>query len=713
MNDDSITRDDLIRELLEKEQYIKELKASCNRQRHKSEEVLHAEIEKYKRLQETIAVERKRFNDVFDAIPVYLIMLTPDYHVPFANRFFTERYGESQGRRCFEYLFGLTKPCENCESYKILETMSPHEWEWIDPIGRNYHIYDYPFTDVDGSLLIMEVGIDVTGIKKAEEVMKNANIFLEARIQERTAELNAELAYRRRLENSMRITNNYLENLLNYANAPIIVWDPKYKIIRFNRAFEQLTGYNADEVLGKPLEMLFPDETKNDSMELIRRTTSGERFEVVEIAIARVDKSIRTVIWNSATLFEPDGRTVISTIAQGCDVTERKQAEEELQRSHEELELRVRMRTAELEKVNEALRAEIEDHKKTVNDLRQSEEKFSKAFHGNPIMMILATVKEGKFIDANEAFLSAIGYAREEILNNSALVADFYVDLEQQQDLTNILLKIGRFEDVEINFRTKSGEIRIGRGWSQLLYLDGKPCYLTCMLDITRQRQIERNMARLERLKLIGEMAASIGHEIRNPMTSIRGFIQLLNEKDCYDDDKVFFDLMIEELDRANSIISEYLGLARDKVVDLQPLCLDSIIKTIYPMLEADSNFRDMKIKLDLGSPPMILVDQKEIRQVIINLARNGLEAMSAGGTLTIGTTVTGSEVILFVKDEGPGLHPDILNKLGTPFKTTKENGTGLGLAVCYSIAARLNARLECETSPDGTTFKMCVPMIS
>jgi signal transduction histidine kinase len=167
---------------------------------------------------------------------------------------------------------------------------------------------------------------------------------------------------------------------------------------------------------------------------------------------------------------------------------------------------------------------------------------------------------------------------------------------------------------------------------------------------------------------------------------------------------------MIEELDRANEIISEFLGMAKNKMVYLQPQYIDQVVKAIYPMLEADANYKEIKIELDLSKPPMPIIDQNEIRQVIFNLARNGMEAMVSGGTLIIGTTVEKGDIVLYVKDEGPGLKPEIIDKIGTPFFTTKEKGTGLGLAVCYSIAARHNARLEFETSPQGTTFKMRFP---
>jgi PAS domain S-box-containing protein len=136
--------------------------------------VLGATIER-KRAGETVKAERQRFNDLLDTLPVYLILLSPDYHVPFANRFFRERFGESQGKRCFEYLFGRTEPCEICHTFEVLETMQPLEWEWTGPDGRNYYIYDFPFTDTDGSTLIMETGIDITERKRAEAQLLRIN----------------------------------------------------------------------------------------------------------------------------------------------------------------------------------------------------------------------------------------------------------------------------------------------------------------------------------------------------------------------------------------------------------------------------------------------------------------------------------------------------------------------------------------------------------
>lgn len=159
------------------------------------------------------------------------------------------------------------------------------------------------------------------------------------------ADVAWEIAERKRADEALHETNAYLENLINYANAPIIVWDPHFKITRFNHAFEFMTGRSEAEVVGQSLEMLFPPALIENSMALIQQTLQGERWEAVEIEILHRDGSSRTVLWNSATLFAPDGETPVATIAQGQDITVRKEIEAglahamaDVQRSNRELE---------------------------------------------------------------------------------------------------------------------------------------------------------------------------------------------------------------------------------------------------------------------------------------------------------------------------------------------------------------------------------------
>ncbi|MDR3585122.1 MAG: PAS domain S-box protein [Desulfosporosinus sp.] len=356
---------------------------------------------------------------------------------------------------------------------------------------------------------------------------------------------------------------------------------------------------------------------------------------------------------------------------------------------------------------------DITSRKLAEETLLQSEEKFSKAFHGGPIMMALATVKEGKFIDANEAFCSGTGYTHEDIIGRTAKELNFFVDTDKRQRCGKKLMEQSRLENEELDFRTKLGEIRQGLSWSQLFYLDEQPCHITGLVDITDQKHVQKEMAKLDRLNLIGQMAASIAHEVRNPMTTVRGYLQLLGSKPEYEAKKSTFELMISELDRANAIITEFLSLSQTKETRIKPQNLNDIINDLYPLLEADTFTQDKQISFIPGNIPNINLDEQEISQLVLNLTRNGLEAMLERGSLTIKTYLQGDLVVLAIADEGCGILPEYISKLGTPFFTTKDTGTGLGLASCYKIAESHNAKVHIESNPCGTTFFIIFPVLT
>ena len=144
-----------------------------------------------------------------------------------------------------------------------------------------------------------------------------------------------DITERKRAVDKLRETHEYLENLINHANAPIIVWNQVFKITRFNSAFERLTGYTADDVVGKELSILFPKASREKSLIKINNTLNGEYWESVEIPILCSDGNIRIVLWNSANIYDENGKTILVTIAQGQDITERKRAENALMESEE------------------------------------------------------------------------------------------------------------------------------------------------------------------------------------------------------------------------------------------------------------------------------------------------------------------------------------------------------------------------------------------
>ena len=228
--------------------------------------------------------------------------------------------------------------------------------------------------------------------------------------------------------------------------------------------------------------------------------------------------------------------------------------------------------------------------------------------------------------------------------------------------------------------------------------------------EVEKRLRIELEVAKLERLNVIGQLATGLAHEVRNPMTTIRGFLQLLQNKTDLLSYKSYFDLMIEELDRTNSMINDFLSLAKNKPAELKRQSLNMLLANLFPLLLADAYSQDKNCILEPGDLADLDIDTNEITQLVLNFARNGLEAMDKDGCLNISTFMDGQNIVLSVRDEGTGINTEHISKLGTPFFTTKENGTGLGLPMCYSIADRHNAQIEVKTGSDGTTFLVRFP---
>lgn len=221
------------------------------------------------------------------------------------------------------------------------------------------------------------------------------------------------------------------------------------------------------------------------------------------------------------------------------------------------------------------------------------------------------------------------------------------------------------------------------------------------------KQKMEITLNRLDRLRLVGEMAASIGHEIRNPLTTVRGFLQLFQSRKEYAGCSESFELVIQELDRANSIISEFLALAKNKRVDLKRTNLKALIMKIGPLIQAIAIKEDQQLQFELKSEFDIWADENEIKQLVLNLAKNAIEATPKGGDVRIGMHQENNQGVLVIQDSGSGIPPEVYERLGAPFLTTKAGGTGLGLPICFSIADRHKAVIQVETNPRGTVFSI------
>ncbi len=473
--------------------------------------------------------------------------------------------------------------------------------------------------------------------------------------------MESEEKYRQIVENSMDMIT-----ILDATNFNILYVNPiKCKIL----------GYSVEDLIGKyAFDFIHPDykkETFAVFLEGVRQESGAGNYY-----IKKMDDSY---IW-----MEGKGKLVHKV---GCndeiilfsrDIHEKKLAEEALYKSEQKYKNQVDYLNTLINTMNE---------------------------------LCLTYDRDTKLTFVNQRLLEAMGYRSEEMLGRSIL--DFIPD----DSIESVLIQINRrMEKGEIS--SHENTLLCKNGSELLVKLKGSPIIendnivgaLVLAEDISQQRKLEREMARLGQLNTVGEIAASIGHEIRNPMTTVQGFLQLLSQNKDFIDYQVYFDLMLDELDRANSIISEFLALAKNKIVNLQKSNINKILKTMAPLLMADALNGDKNICFELKNVADILLDEQEIRQLILNLVRNGLEAMSPGGTISIKTTMLEDKVVFSVQDEGVGIPAEMLEKLGTPFFSTKENGTGLGLAVCYSIVDRHHADLVIESSSGGSTFNIHFP---
>jgi len=235
---------------------------------------------------------------------------------------------------------------------------------------------------------------------------------------------------------------------------------------------------------------------------------------------------------------------------------------------------------------------------------------------------------------------------------------------------------------------------------------------LIIIKDITEQRKTEDQLQVAEKLSVIGQMAAGIAHEIRNPLTAIKGFTQLLSEHPA-EEAEDYAEIILDELARIESIVGDLLVLAKPQASNLSCVDLISLVNGVVNLLNPQATLSDAFIKVKTDTPNLYIeCEPDKIKQVLINLIQNSIEAMADGGEILVAISQDTDLASIQVIDQGAGIPEDRLNKLGEPFYSTKEKGTGLGLMICQKIIKNHGGKINFTSIVDeGTTVTITLPI--
>ncbi len=503
-----------------------------------------------------------------------------------------------------------------------------------------------------------------------------------------------DISDRKQAEDALRETRNYLESLLNHANAPIIVWDTSFRITRFNHAFERLIGHKAEEVIGQRLDILFPESSREKSLGKIERTLAGEYWESVEVPILHKDGSIRIALWNSANIYADDGKTHLATMAQGTDITERKRAAEAIKESERRL-------------------ADI------INFLPDA---------------TLVIDREGRVIAWNRALEAMTGIKAEEILGKSdyEYALPFYG--ERRPILIDLVLKSrDEIEKGYTDLRRLDGTLVGGAYMPNLkgggIFLLGSAAALydsegnisgaiESIRDITENKHAEEELRRAKdaaesAMRAKSEFLANMSHEIRTPMNAVIGLTGILLNSDLDPDKRECVEIIHSSGDALLAIINDILDYSKIEEgkgeLESQPFNLSECIESSMDLVASKAREKnlDLACKVDDNVPENLMGDVTRLRQILVNLLSNAVKFTDAG---KVSITVTSPqeddrhEICFTVRDTGIGIPPERMNCLFQSFSqvdmstTRKYGGTGLGLAISKRLVEMMGGKIWAES---------------
>ncbi|MBO0960391.1 PAS domain S-box protein [Neobacillus sp. MM2021_6] len=344
-------------------------------------------------------------------------------------------------------------------------------------------------------------------------------------------------------------------------------------------------------------------------------------------------------------------------------------------------------------------------------EAHESEQKYRRIFEDSIDGLILWD-NEHRFVDVNIAAERMIGLPKNKLIGQRVYDLSTPLEGKKQEILKHIdqLLNEGQKAST-ITFETEDGNKIYFDYTSQLDIVDG--VNLTVFKDVTDKVVMQEQLRKSDTLNVIGELAAGIAHEIRNPMTALKGFIQLL-ESSITKEHSLYYQVITTELQRIDSIINEFLILAKPQAVRFQEKDINKIMKETVDLLSAQAVLYNVQFVTNYDeSLPLVFCEPNQLKKVFINLIKNAIEVMPNGGSITITTKkMRNQQIQIIIKDEGCGISKEKIKKLGEPFYTTKDRGTGLGLMVSYRIIDEHKGTIFVKSEEGkGTIFNIKLPI--
>jgi two-component system sensor histidine kinase PilS (NtrC family) len=353
--------------------------------------------------------------------------------------------------------------------------------------------------------------------------------------------------------------------------------------------------------------------------------------------------------------------------------------------------------------------ARLEDASHQIRDLRA----FNQYVIDNLASGLTTIDDAGRVLTFNRGAASILGVRPEEAIGRDVAVV-LQLPPRYRGDLAS--LPRTRRERADFEFRRSDGRtLDVGFTATALRLPDGGSGYLITFQDVTDLKRLERNARLQQRLAAVGEMAAGIAHEIRNPLASMSGSIQVLRQElPLSAEQATLMDIVLRESERLNETIRSFLAYARPQRLATARLDLAKVLQDTAVLLRNSADVRDgHAVDVDAPSDPVWYeADENQIRQVIWNLASNGLRAMRGGGRLLLGVSADADEVVLRVEDQGCGIPSEELDGIFQPFRSSFERGTGLGLAIVHRIVTDYHGVIQVSSTVGvGTTVRVRLPV--